>query len=115
MQRTRLNTLFDLLSARIEQFISNPWRRISLITISLLFGIYMGEAVSTTAGQDAVWDVTVAGIMLGFTEVISIIAYGRFRRLLTAETRQPFWLRLLNAFKIGLVYSLFLEAFTLGS
>lgn len=114
MQRTRLNTLVDLLIVRINQFFSNPWRRISLLIISLLFGIFMGEAVSTTAGQDAAWDVLVAAVIVLFTEVVSIVAYRR-RQALEGTTRRSLWLNILNAFKIGLVYSLYLEAFTLGS
>ena len=114
MQRTRLNTLVDLLIVRVNQFFSNPWRRISLIAISLLFGIFMGEAVSTTAGQDAAWDVLVAAIIVVFTEVVSIIAYRR-KQALAQTTRRSLWLGVLNAFKVGLVYSLYLEAFTLGS
>ncbi|MGF1479599.1 MAG: DUF565 domain-containing protein [Cyanophyceae cyanobacterium] len=107
MQRTRLNTLVDLLSVQINRFLSNPWRRVSLLLISLLFGIFMGSAVSTTAGQDAVWDVLVAALLLLLTEAISIFFYRR--------RGSAFGWTALNAFKVGLTYSLYLEAFKLGS
>ncbi|MGK7877013.1 MAG: DUF565 domain-containing protein [Xenococcaceae cyanobacterium] len=116
MQRTRLNTLVDLVGERIEQLFSNPWRRVSLILISLLFGIFMGEAISTTAGQAANWDVMVAGVLLLFTEMVSRFVYSRNQRVQPGvATRGSLFLDVLNVFKIGLVYSLFLEAFKLGS
>ena len=115
MQQTRLNTLFDLLGDRIEQFFNNPWRRVSLVLISLLFGVFMGTAVATTAGQAAEWDVLVAALLIIFTEVISILAYRRNRRDASSPQRRRLWLDVLNAFKIGLTYSLYLEAFKLGS
>ena len=115
MQQTRLNTLFDLLGDRIERFFNNPWRRVSLVLISLLFGIFMGTAVATTAGQAAEWDVLVAALLIIFTEVISILAYRRNRQNASPGQRRRLWMDVLNAFKIGLTYSLYLEAFKLGS
>ncbi|MCU0535097.1 MAG: DUF565 domain-containing protein [Hydrococcus sp. Prado102] len=107
MQRTRLNTLLDGTGARIDRFFENPWRRFSLIVISLLFGFFAGAGISTTAGQAAEWDIVVAGLILFFTEVISRFVYTRNWRSLFVE--------ILNFFKIGVSYSLFLEAFKLGS
>ncbi|NJL82488.1 MAG: DUF565 domain-containing protein [Chloroflexaceae bacterium] len=110
MQQTRLNTLFSVAGTRLSLFFGNPWRRVSLLTISLLFGIFIGSAVSTTAGQDAEWDVSVAAIVLLVVETISVVVYRRRR-----YDPATFWFNTLNAFKIGLIYSLFLEAFKLGS
>lgn len=110
MQRTRLSTLFDVTQTRLNQLLSNPWRRISLSLISLLLGFFVGQAVSTTAGQQALWDVTVAAFIMLFTEIVSRIAYGRGQQL-----RKSLWLNILNIFKIGFAYSLYLEAFKLGS
>jgi Na+-transporting NADH:ubiquinone oxidoreductase subunit NqrB len=109
MQQTRLNTLFNTIGSRITELFSNPWRRIALILISLLFGIFLGSAISTTAGQDAKWDVLVAGMLILFTETISRFAYSRNRQI------KSLWWETLNVFKIGLTYSLYLEAFKLGS
>ncbi|AFY76415.1 MAG: DUF565 domain-containing protein [Hydrococcus sp. C42_A2020_068] len=107
MQRTRLNTLADVALTRIDRFFSNPWRRISLILIGVLFGFFAGSALSTTAGQAAEWDIIAAGFVLLFVEFVSRIFYRRERRSL--------FLEVLNFFKIGMIYSLFLEAFKLGS
>jgi len=112
MQRTRLNTLLTLTGMRFSQFFSNPWRRISLVLLSLFFGFFIGAAISTTSGQDAQWDVVGAALILIFSELINRWVYSQSlgvgrQRLLVVE--------LLNTFKIGVIYSLFLEAFKLGS
>lgn len=111
MQNTRLNRLFDILLARLGQWLQNPWRRISLLVISLLFGTFLGIAVSTIAGQEASWDITVAFILLLLTELISALAYRQRSR----DSKKSIWIESLNALKIGLSYSLFLLAFLLGS
>ena len=116
MQRTRLNTLIEQTGARLDEFFGNPWRRVSLILISLFFGIFIGEAVSTTVGQEAEWDVIAAGLVVLFTEGVSRLVYGRNRRdQLERADRNSLFVDVLNVFKIGVAYSLYLEAFKLGS
>jgi Protein of unknown function (DUF565) len=109
MQNTRLNNLFDALTGRLEQWLTNPWRRVSLIIISFLFGFFLGTAVSTTAGQRAELDIVVAGFLVVITEVISRIFYSR--RIAVGSIG----IECLNILKIGFIYSLFIEAFKLGS
>lgn len=109
MQNTRLNNLFDALTRRLGQWLTNPWRRLSLVIISFLFGFFLGTAVSTTAGQKAELDIVVAGFLVTITEVISRIFYSR--RIAIGSI----WLESLNILKVGFVYSLFIEAFKLGS
>ena len=106
MQRTRLNLIIDTFGRRIELLFTNPWRRIALILISLLLGFFMGNAIVTTAGQDAAWDIIGAAIIFTYTELLSRFIYGRSTNLVLDS---------LNLFKIGVIYSLFLEAFKLGS
>jgi hypothetical protein len=115
MQRTRINTLVDGAGARIEQFFDNPWRRISLILISLLFGFFAGAGISTTAGQAAEWDIMGAGLLLLFTEIVSRFVYTRERGSQSRKSGRSLFVDVLNFFKMGMVYSLFLEAFKLGS
>lgn len=118
MQNTRLNTLIDENLARLAQWFANPWRRLSVILLGLLLGIFLGSAISTTAGQTADWDVIAAGILIIFTETVSRIVYGRNRQRLPSVSRSSrlsWFLETVNALKIGLVYSMFLEAFKLGS
>ena len=117
MQRTRLNTLVETSGDRLELLFSNPWRRIALSLISILMGFFMGSAIVTTAGQDAVWDIPAAAVVFTFTELISRFAYSRRNRLLNDRkpVRRSLYIDVLNLFKVGLIYSLFLEAFKLGS
>ncbi|VEP11512.1 Ycf20-like protein [Hyella patelloides LEGE 07179] len=114
MQRTRLNTLVTSVVEQLELLFINPWRRIALSLISILMGFFMGSAIVTTAGQDAVWDVPAAAILFAFIELISRFVYG-YRSKSIIKVRFPLWLNTLNLFKIGVTYSLFLEAFKLGS
>ena len=116
MQRTRLNSLVDITGDRLELLFSNPWRRISLNLISILMGFFMGSALVTTAGQDAVWDIPAAAMVFTFTELTSRFVYGRRnRRQDSPPKRRSLYIDVLNLFKVGLIYSLFLEAFKLGS
>jgi len=118
MQNTRLNNLVDVILGQLRLWLSNPWRRLSLIIISLLLGIFLGTAIPTTSGQTAEWDVVSAGVLVIFTEAVSRFVYGRNRRPPANEealSRGLFVAELLNSFKIGLIYSLFVEAFKLGS
>lgn len=110
MQNTRLNSLVDAIGGRLGRWFLNPWRRLSLLVIGLLFGFFLGTAVSTTAGQAADWDIIAAGILVTLTELVNRIYYSR-----NPQARRPLWLEALNSLKIGLTYSLFLEAFKLGS
>ncbi|MDA0672904.1 MAG: DUF565 domain-containing protein [Cyanobacteria bacterium] len=112
MQRTRLATLIETLANRFGRWVFNPWRRLSLVIIGLLFGNFFGIAVASIAGQTADLDVVISALLLVGVEVISWWVYRRPR---PGETAMGFGMEVLNAFKLGLVYSLFVEAFKLGS
>lgn len=121
MQNTRLNTIIDRTTSQLTQWAQNPWRRLSLLIISLLFGNFLASSIATSTGQRAELDITVALFLLGVTELVSWLNYSSAidRRLLapipgTARQR-PLWLGILNNLKLGLVYGLFVEAFKLGS
>ncbi|MDJ0682470.1 MAG: DUF565 domain-containing protein [Xenococcaceae cyanobacterium MO_167.B52] len=114
MQRTRLNNLITIAEVKLELLFSNPWRRIALSFISILMGFFMGSAIVTTAGQDAAWDVTGAATLFVFTEIVSKLVYSR-KVSNSNQFRDSLLVNTLNLFKIGLTYSLFLEAFKLGS
>lgn len=118
MQNTRLNNLVDVVLERLAQWFANPWRRFSVVLIGLLLGVFLGTAIATTAGQSANWDVVAAGILIIFTETVSRIVYGRNRSRSpspVSSSRLSWFAEVINALKIGLTYSMFLEAFKLGS
>lgn len=135
MQKTRLTILSDIIVQQISLALRNPWRRISLILVSLLFGNFAATVVATVTGQAASWDVIVAIILTFSCELISWLVYRRREQLLekswtsrlsksaspemssTLSTQSRFSAiqYVANAIKIGLIYGLFVEALKLGS
>jgi len=110
MQNTRINNLLDAIASSLGRWFLNPWRRISLLIISFLFGFFLGTAISTIAGQQAELDIVVAAFLVLLTEVTSRLFYSR-----NFFVRRPLWMESLNLLKVGFTYSLFVEAFKLGS
>lgn len=107
MQNTRLTQLLTASASRLGRWFRQPWRRLSAQIISLLAGFFLGSVISTTAGQAAQWDITVAGLTILVAELINRWVYTSKTASLDRE--------ILNCLKIGTTYSLFLEAFKLGS
>ncbi|MBD1863497.1 MULTISPECIES: DUF565 domain-containing protein [Trichocoleus] len=110
MQNTRLNNLVDGVLGQLGRWLRNPWRRLSLLVISVLFGVFLGTAIPTTTGQAATWDIVAAAILMALTEAISRIVYSNRR-----GATQSLLLEALNATKLGLIYGMFIEAFKIGS
>lgn len=120
MQNTRLNTLIDRTNRQFTQWSENPWRRLSLIIISLLFGNFLASAIATTTGQRTDLDAVASVSLLTIVESISWLTYGTvFGRRQVASNlflgQRPTWIAILNSLKLGLIYGLFVEAFKLGS
>ncbi|HEY9644729.1 MAG TPA: DUF565 domain-containing protein [Chroococcidiopsis sp.] len=117
MQNTRLNSLVSSLFSQLGQWLRNPWRRISLLLISLLLGNFLATAFSTVSGQNADLDIVVALIVLVITEAISWLSYGSpFSKTDRARgTTRPLVVDALNGLKLGTLYGLIVEAFKLGS
>lgn len=109
-QNTRINRIIDDAGERLNRGLRNPWRRLSLMVISLLFGFLLASTVSSASGQRAQQDMVMAAIIVLLIESISWIIYGRGQKL-----RGILWAELLNGLKIGLTYGLFVEAFKLNS
>ncbi len=110
MQNTRLNRLVDVTGDRLSAWLRNPWRRLSVVIISLLFGNYLGPAISLVSGQRGQLDVVIAALLVALTELVSAVVYRR-----SAANARSLLLDCLNATKIGVIYSLFVDAFKLGS
>jgi Protein of unknown function (DUF565) len=117
MQNTRLNTLIDSALARSQQWLQNPWRRTSLVIISLLFGNFLASAIATLAGQNADWDIVVSAILVALSETVSWFVYRGSRGAVQAKRlgQRALGIEILNALKMGLMYGLFVEAFKIGS
>ena len=118
MQNTRLNSLLSGILKLLDGWIQNPWRRISLLIISLLFGNFLATAFSTISGQEANLDVTISFFLVLVTEAISWLKYGsrlRESQGLSTPRQRSLLVEMLNGTKLGLIYGLFVEAFKLGS
>jgi hypothetical protein len=123
MQNTRLNTLIDRTSRQFNRWSQNPWRRLSLIIISLLFGNFLASAIATTTGQKANLDIFVSITLLIIIESVNWLFYSQIGANLrrnaddidVVATSRPLWLVMLNSLKLGTSYGLFVEAFKLGS
>lgn len=117
MQRTRLSTLIDDLSDQLSLWLVNPWRRVSLVLISLLGGYFIAVSLSAIAGQAAVQDTVISAFLVVGAELINWLVYSRRWRdpALLKKVPKPLWLDCINSFKIGAIYALCLEAFKLGS
>lgn len=113
MQRTRLATLIETISTRLGRWLFNPWRKLSLVIIGLLFGNFFAISISAVAGQAAELDIVISAILLVIVELISWLVYRRPAN--KTDQQNSLLLEVLNALKIGLIYGLFVEAFKLGS
>jgi Protein of unknown function (DUF565) len=120
MQNTRINTFIDRLARQFTQWVKNPWRRLSILLISLLFGNFLASVIATSTGQRTDLDVVISVTILTIVEAISWLTYGSAlgRRKLGDNTflgQRPIVVAILNSLKLGLIYGLFVEAFKLGS
>lgn len=93
MQDTRLNNLIAASARQLNGWAANPWRRTSIQCLALLLGFFCASAAITTAGQAAVWDMSVTAMMVVGCELISAIYYARRDRRsdpgLTGDPRSP--------------------------
>ncbi|MBD1919140.1 MULTISPECIES: DUF565 domain-containing protein [Cyanophyceae] len=117
MQRTRLSTLIDDLGDQFSLWLINPWRRVSLVLLSLLLGYFFAVSLAAIAGQAATQDTVVSAFLVLGVELASWLVYSRRWRdpALAKTLPKPVWLDCINSFKIGAVYALIVEAFKLGS
>jgi Protein of unknown function (DUF565) len=107
-QINRFNRFTHSIAIRTLQWLQNPWRRSFFMLIGLLGGFYLGNSISALSGQTAKLDVSIAAFMIVVTEGISRLVYGSKSKTpaLTGD--------IINALKIGVTYSLFLDALKLG-
>lgn len=110
MQNTRLNRLLDVTFDQLRNQLRNPWRRLSVLSISLLFGNFAANVLTTFVGQAGRQDAVAAIVLVILLEIINRLFYRPNRRPEFALGWEA-----LNSFKLGVTYALFLEAFKIGS
>jgi hypothetical protein len=90
-----------------EKYLSNPLRLLVAGSIAILFGFFSATAASTIIGSVADWDPLAAAVLLGWTETFTRFYYRTKDKSIT--------LRLINAFKVGLIYGMCVDAFKLST
>lgn len=101
------NFLSNDFSPLVDGFLDHPLRLLTASAISILFGYFSATSASTIIGSVADWDPLAAAVLLIWTEGFTKYYY-RF------SNRSRF-LQLLNAFKIGLIYGMTIDAFKLST
>ena len=108
-QGTRLQRSVVEIGQGLEQWAVNPWRRLSLLSIGLLLGFWLGTAISSIAGVLGQLDPVMA-----LAVVLSTEGLIRLRRRLSLRAPQPsVVMAVLDLSRLGFLYGLFLEAFKL--
>lgn len=85
----------------------------------MLLGFFSANALATILGQTGDWDVIAAGILVAAIEGIGHLMYNRglpgWKILGDERSGVKSWVELLNYWKIGFVFALFVDAFKVGS
>lgn len=95
------------LNADIERLLADPFTQISSAGIAILFGFFSATSASTIIGSVADWDPLAAAVLLIWTEGFTKVYYRLEKRTKV--------LQLINAFKIGLIYGMTVDAFKLST
>ncbi len=117
MQNTRISSLVKVSAGQLTRWSRQPWRRASLIALSLLSGFFLASVISTSTGARSELDITAAGVTLLVIEIINRLVYSPKRQTFEdgSAMPRPLTMDMLNCLKLGVTYGLFLEAFKLGS
>ncbi|KAI5066280.1 hypothetical protein GOP47_0018904 [Adiantum capillus-veneris] len=108
-QRRRLVDVVRLIPAAVDSYFNkSPFRRALWGGISLLGGFYVAQTISLSFGVLGVNDVIAAVLCVLFTEYVTRYYY-------TRPSPPSFYVALLNNFKMGFSYGLFIDAFKLAS
>ncbi len=107
-QSTTLNRNYINIIRRLEVWSANPWRRLSLLFIIFLFAFLIGSSIGMINGTLALMDPIAA-----FFSVLFIEVFVRTRRVNQTNKESLISLRILDSFRMGFVYGLFMEGFKL--
>ena len=87
---------------------SNPWRRYSILLITLLIGYFLGSSLGMVSAVVELMDPVAAFLSVVFFETLIVL-----RRNLRSEKKKKFLLLLLDSFRLGLFYGFFTESLKL--
>lgn len=103
----RLVDIIRLVPELSRNYFRSPSRRALFGGISLLGGFYVAQTISLSFGALGVNDVIAAVVCVLLTEYVTRFYYSR--------PKVTFPIALLNNFKMGFTYGLFIDAFKLAS
>ncbi|XP_068654337.1 uncharacterized protein [Aristolochia californica] len=103
----RLVDIISVIPELSRNYFRSPARRALFGGISLLGGFYVAQTISLSFGALGVNDVIAAVLCVLLTEYVTKFYYSR--------SKVTFPLALLNNFKMGFTYGLFIDAFKLAS
>lgn len=95
------------LSPSIDKYLSKPLHLLSSSALAILFGFFCATAAATIIGSVADWDPLAAAVLLIWIETYSKYYY--------TKTRRSRFLQIINAFKIGLIYGMTIDALKLST
>ena len=107
-QQTRFQHRVAQAGRLLEGWATNPWRRISLLTIVLLSAFAIGGGLAAITGALSYIDQLSALICVGAIELAV-----RVRRRLRLRSGDQLGLQMLDMARIGLFYGLVLDGFKL--
>uniref|UniRef100_A0A7S1TEA8 Uncharacterized protein ycf20 n=1 Tax=Compsopogon caeruleus TaxID=31354 RepID=A0A7S1TEA8_9RHOD len=91
-----------------EQYLrKRPIRQLTAGSIAILLGFFSATSAATIIGSVADWDPLAAAVLILWTE--------GFTRKYYSTSKPSSFLRLLNAFKIGLTYGMIVDALKLST
>ncbi|MCD7446217.1 hypothetical protein HAX54_045274 [Datura stramonium] len=105
--RRRLVDIIRIVPEISRDYFKSPSRRALFGGISLLGGFYVAQTISLSFGALGVNDVIAAVVCVLITEYVTRFYYSR--------PKVTFPIALLNNFKMGFTYGLFIDAFKLAS
>ena len=103
----RSNSIFDIQTIlKFRKTVINLWK-LSIGMFFIMLGFFSATSAITIIGSVADWDPLAAAVMLCWTELLTKIYYNNNHKL--------FIFKLLNSFKIGVTFGMFVDAFKLTS
>ena len=107
-QSTSLNRNIINFIRRLEVWSDNPWRRYSMLIIIFLSAFLFGSSIGMINGALALMDPIGA-----FFTVILIEIFVRFRKFNFRKKESSILLSIIDSFRMGFIYGLFMEGFKL--
>ncbi len=109
MQKTKFRKFIGFLITLVNRFVTDSWKKRSILLISLLVGFYFTNSIISF-----LLDKSVNTLLLAISIILLMELLIR-SSLITNLSKLSIILVVINNFRIGSTYALILEAFKLGS